>query len=116
MALLTTLTAKRSANGVSLAGVAAGAAGDTFINNGQEVLVVTNGSGAPITVTIETEAALDGLSVTDLTATVAAGATQLIGPFPTAIYNDTLAPGGSVSVSYSSETSVTVAVVKVLPA
>lgn len=116
MAALTVQPAARSANGVDLAGVAAAGGGDSFTNSGQEVFVVKNGGGAPITVTVVTPATVDGLAVTDLTASVAAGATRMIGPFPPGIYNDTGAAGGIVSVTYSGVTTVTVAVVKVAPA
>lgn len=115
MAALTVQTASRSANGQSLAGVAAAGGGDTFVNTGQEILVVKNGGGAGITVTITTPATVDGLAVADLTATIAAGETRSIGPFPPSIYNDTGVNGGNVSVGYSSVTSVTVAVLKVSP-
>ena len=115
MAVLSVLNAVRSSNGISLAGVAAGAGGDTFVNNGQEIVVVTNGSGASITLTVVTPVTVDGLAVTDLTATIAAGATRAIGPFPPGWYNDTGVAGGSVSLTYSAVTTVTVAVVKVVP-
>lgn len=115
MAALTTLVAKRSGNGVSLAGVSAAGSGDTFVNTGNEVVVVKNGGGSPITVTVPIVATVDGQAVTDLTATVAAGATQLIGPFPPGIYNDTKVAGGNAALEYSGVTSVTVAVVKVAP-
>lgn len=102
--------------GNDLAGVAAGAGGDTFINSGQEIFVVKNGSGAPITVTFVTPTTVDNLAVSDLAVTVAAGATRSVGPFPPAWYNDTAQPGGVVSVTYSSVTTVTVGVLKVTPA
>lgn len=115
MAVLTVLNSARAGNGVDLAGAAAAGGGDSFVNTGSEVFVIKNGSGAPITATFVTPATVDGLAVADLTATIAAGATRMVGPFPPGVYNDTGAPGGSVSVTYSAATSVTVAVVKVTP-
>lgn len=113
MAVLTVSSAKRATNGLDLAGVAAAGGGDTFVNTGQEVLVIKNGSGAPITLTVATPVTVDGLAVTDLTATIGAGETRMVGPFPPGIYNDTGVAGGSVSLTYSGVTTLTVAVVKV---
>lgn len=116
MAALTVATATRATNGLDLAGVAANAGGDSFVNTGQEVVVIKNGGGSPITLTIVTPVTVDGLAVADLTATIAAGATRMVGPFPPAWYNDTGLNGGNVSLTYSAVTSVTVAVTKVTPA
>lgn len=113
MALLTTLTSKRAANGNDLAGAAAAGGGDTFTNTGQEIAVIKNGSGAPITVTFVTPATLDGLAVTDLTVSVGAGETRAVGPFPPGVYNDA---NGLVSMTYSGVTTLTVAILKVTPA
>lgn len=110
MAVLTVQQATRSTNGIDLAGVAAAAGGDTFPNTGREVLIIKNGGGAPITLTVATPATVDGLAVADLTATIGAGATRMIGPFPPSVYS---ASDGSVALTYSAVTSVTVAAVKV---
>lgn len=112
MAALTVATSKRSTNGNDLAGVAASVGGDTFVNTGTELLVIKNGGGSGITLTVATPVTVDSLAVTDLTATIGAGETRMLGPFPPGIYNDTLAAGGIVSLSYSGVTSVTVAVIK----
>ena len=102
MAALTVLDAIRATNGTDLAGVAAAGGGDTFTNDGRTVLVIKNGGGAGITLTVVTTITIDGLAVTDLTATIGAGATRAVGPFPTAWYSET------VSLTYSGVTSVTV--------
>lgn len=111
MAALTVQPLTRASNGVDLAGAAASVGGDTFSTTGREMLVVKNGSGAPITVTIATPILVDNLAVADLTATIGAGATRALGPFPPSTYADNGQPGGSVAVSYSAVSSVTVAVV-----
>jgi hypothetical protein len=67
---------------------------------------VVNGSGAPITVTLDIKPTVDGGEVTDRAVTVAAGARRRIGPFPTSIYNDPAT--GRAKVTFSSVTSVTV--------
>jgi hypothetical protein len=107
MAVLSTVTAVRT--GVSVAGVAATAGGDTFTNTGAETLHVFNGDASPITVTLTTTATVDGLAVADRAVTVAAGARLAIGPFKRLEY------GATVSVAYSAVTSVTVAVLKTTP-
>lgn len=116
MAVLTVVSAKRSANGNDLVGVAAAAGGDSFVNSGQEVVVLKNASAGIITVTVPTPVTVDGLAVADLTAAIGVGETRLLGPFPPAWYNDTGLGGGSVNMTYSGVTTLTVNVVKVTPA
>jgi hypothetical protein len=81
--------------GVSYAEAAANADGNYFTNTGKEVLLVANGGGSPITVTVVTQE------------TVANGAKIAIGPFKRVHYNDASA---YVQVTYSAVTSVTVKV------
>lgn len=111
MALLTAVATRRSTNGRDLVGVAAAGGGDTFVNNGRELLHIKNASGAPITVTVVTPKTVDGQAVGDLAVVVPAGATHLVGPFPPDVYNDTGAVGGLVSLTYSGVTTLTVGVV-----
>lgn len=99
-------------NGVDLAGTAADVAGDTWANSGQEFVVIKNGSGAGITVTLNIRpTAIDGTlgTVTDPTVAIAAGATRIIGPFPPGLYNDAQ---GLAQVLYSAVTTVTMTVIK----
>jgi hypothetical protein len=103
MAILTVTTVSRA--GIDIAGAAADVAGDSFPNTGHEYLVVKNGSASPITVTLDIKQTVDGQTVTDPTVTIAAGASKIIGPFPTGIYNDT---NGRVGVTYSAVTTVNV--------
>lgn len=114
MAALTVQQSKRSGNGVDLAGVSAGGGGDTFATTGKELLVIKNGGGSPITLTVATPGtAGDGLAIADLTATIGAGESRLLGPFPPGLYAVDGQPGNNVALSYSGVTSVTVAVVRV---
>ncbi len=115
MATHNVLQSRRASNGQDLAGVAAAGGGDVFPNTGKEIVVIKNGGGSGITLTVETKATLDGLAVTDLTATIAAGETRAVGPFPPSIYSVGGAAGGNAALSYSGVTSVTVAVVAVNP-
>lgn len=98
-----------SSVGAVLAFSAAAALGDKFANTGKELLLVRNASGSSVTLTVVTPKTVDGnLAVADRTLAIAAGGTAAIGPFNSGVYNDT---DGFVGISYSLETSVTVAVV-----
>lgn len=112
MATLTPSTA--SLSGVVLPSTAAGVSGDKFAADGRNVLIVNNGSGSSINVTITSQAvAGPGLAKTDLVVAVANGVTKVIGPFPPGAFADS---NGQVNVAYSSATSVTVGVLTVVPA
>ena len=96
--------------GQTVTTAAAAAGGDQFVNTGHEILEVMNASASPITVTIHQQMPCDlgGVSPThDLVVSVAAGATDLIGPIDVGHYNDA---SGNVHVAYSAVTSVTVGV------
>lgn len=80
------------------------AASDTFINDGNTILLVENGSGGSITVTITTTKTIEGLAVADQAVTIADGTEKAIGPFPKDLYNNS---SGVVTVAYSGTTSVT---------
>lgn len=115
MAAITVQTVNKS--GVAANLVAASGGGDTFINDASELtlLMVRNGGGSSITVTIDVvptnvSTSFGSLSVSDTAVAVAAGATAVIGPFRQALYNN---GSGLVSVTYSGVTSVTVAALKI---
>lgn len=111
MALLTPVAIRRTSNGRDLVGAAAAGGGDTFINNGRELLHIKNASVSPITVTVVTPGTVDGGAIADLAIVVPAGATHMAGPFPPQNYNDTGAVGGLVSLTYSGVTTLTVGVI-----
>lgn len=83
--------------------------GDTFVNDGNTVIVVYNGSGAGITFNVVTTQTVEGdLAVADRTESVANGATDVFGPFNTGIY------GATVTLNtWSDTTSVTIYAMKV---
>ncbi|GAA2817465.1 hypothetical protein [Kribbella solani] len=82
------------------------------IDSGSVAVMVTNGSGASINVTAQTPAKSAGLDVAENIVAVAAGATQLIGPFPKGTYGQPSgADEGRVYIDYSAQASVTRAVV-----
>lgn len=101
MATLTPESPLRAANDVTLASAASG--GDEFVNDGKTLILALNSSGAPITITVVTQATVDGLAVTDLTLAVGAGDYGWFGPFPTGIYND---GDGKVQLTYSTHTDL----------
>lgn len=109
MATLAVANAART--GVDMAGAAVSAS-DKFPNTGKEVIVVTNGGGGSINVTLVTQKTVDGNAVADPVVAVAAGVTKAIGPFQRDLYNDV---DGNVNVNYSGTTSVTAKVVRVTP-
>ena len=112
MALLTVTSVGPNTTVASLAAVAVAAAGggDTIAHSGKEVIFVFNGGGAPITVTVTSQADNFGQTLTahDITRSVAAGAWAIIGPLEASKYKDPAT--GLLNLSYSGVTSVTVAV------
>lgn len=109
MAALTVEETSRRVGG-SLADMtlnAAAAGGDTVANDGRVCLVIANGSGSSVTVTITGGTdPISGLGYDDTAVAIAAGDTAFLGPFPVDQYTATLA------IAYSAATSVTVGVVR----
>lgn len=86
-------------------GAAAGAAGDDFVNTGNELVVIKNANAGAVAVTVETPGTVDGMAVPDKVVNVPAGQTFIIGPFPPQWYSSatnrvkvTCAPNASVTV------------------
>lgn len=107
----TKVTAVNFADGVVDVGFEAvdQANNNDFANTGKEVLLVNNGSGGDLNVTFPSVPASkytinDALTKTPL-GPIANGDIGFYGPFPTAIY------GNTVEVAYDTGTSVTAAVV-----
>ncbi|MGG5257460.1 hypothetical protein [Phycicoccus avicenniae] len=109
MALLSVQQA--SLDGKPITYGAAGAGGDTFpVPHGAVALRVKNGSGSAMTATLAFpgNTAYGVANPAKQSASIAAGAEVVIGPIPQAAVDTST---GVASVSYSSATSVTVAVV-----
>lgn len=110
MAVLTKVVPTLAGTATTPAAAAAG--GDSFTNpRGNSLLRVINGGGGSINVTIAAQVTArpaDGsfpaMTLANQVVAVAAGATRLIGPIPPA-FND---GNGSVQVTYSGVTTVTV--------
>lgn len=107
MATLTSI--KPTFAGVLLGAVAAAGGGDKFLNDGNVLLYVKNGSGVSINVTVVASGAPGGLTITNPVIAVAAGAEKIIGPFDPKYFNDA---SGFVNLTYSAATSVTVSVIQ----
>jgi hypothetical protein len=83
-----------------------------IVDTGDVRVWVHNGSGGSINVTVTATATVEGLAVGNLVVAVAAGTDALIGPIPkTAFGQKTGDHKGRAFVDYSSQTSVTRAVV-----
>ena len=71
--------------------------GFNFVNDGSTLLLVENGSGSAVTVTLDAQT-YGGLSLVDPTVSIAAGATKIIGPFKPSLFNDS---NGKVTATIS---------------
>lgn len=109
MANLSFQNAKITGGAVALAAASAG--GDTVAPNSRGAVLVQNGSGALVTVTVSVPGNTRyAQPEPDVAVAVAAGAFALIGPFP----QDLADPSdGLVHLTYSSATSVEVAAVSI---
>lgn len=111
---MATLLAPQAATivGTVVTYTAADATGNTFTPNTRGMLLVKNGSGSSMNVTVVipgTDAYQQARP--DVVVAVAAGAEKAIGPFPLDVGDP--AVGGLVTVTYSLATSVTVALMSV---
>lgn len=112
MATLTALTPVETGTTYTTASAAVG--GDVVANNGKTILQVTNGSGSSITVTVaavntDLSNPLQGsVTKSNSITSVGAGATKIIGPFPTGVFNNT---SGQIAITYSAVTSITIAAI-----
>lgn len=110
------LTVQKAAESGGMTLVAAAAGGDTFKNNGQTLLVVKNGGAGAVAVTVTAQntspdtRTYGAVTKANGGGSVAAGAVDVFGPFPSAAFNNST---GQVAVTYDQVTSVTVAAVSV---
>jgi hypothetical protein len=111
VAALTTQSLTRTGKILPDVLVAAGGSGDTFQPGDRTFLIVKNGSGGSITVTVTSERNCSEGVEHDTAATVPNGKTYFIGPFPPQRFADPVT--NVTSVAYSATTSVTVGVINV---
>lgn len=95
--------------GVVFALAAANVDGHRIPGGGNVLLVVNNGSGGSINVTVQTAATEDGLAVAEQIVAVGAGVQKVIGPFRPSTYDRAsgAADPGEVYVDFSAVTTVT---------
>lgn len=100
-------------NAVLYSGTAADAAnGMMFVNDGQSIAIVENGSGGDVTVGILAEADLAGRTV-DFDYTMSDGERFFFGPYRPIWWNQRTGDDlGKVYVDFDVDTSVTIQVVK----
>ena len=109
MARLTPAVVRPSQTGTLVTMGAPNVDGDAIPPNA--ILLVTNASGGSITLTVDTPGNVGGLAIDQYSATVAAGTTELVGPFRDRHFVQSEgATEGLVHVNYSSQASVTRAV------
>lgn len=107
--LITTQVLPADHSGLVLTSEAANIDGN-IIRGDRTLLIVWNGGGSPITVTVPTPGTISGLAIEDVVATVPAGAMRIIGTFAGALFRQTaLGQQSDVHVNYSAVTSVSVA-------
>jgi hypothetical protein len=97
--------------GLSATYASASAGGDKVAPGERVFLHVKNGAGSPVTVTLAANATPSGLTVTNPTVSVPASGDRFIGPLSKTDY--AAASDGLVGFTYSSNTSVTVAALRI---
>ncbi len=98
-------------DGAELTAAAAAGGGDEFENTDERTIFrAINGSGAPITVTIDAPSTCNHGFNHDIAGAVPAGETWDFGPFDKERFNDS---SSLVQVTYSGVTSLTVAAIRV---
>lgn len=100
-----------SPDGDAITPVAAAGGGDSVNIDAHGFLLVTNGGGSPVTVTMVVPGSEYGVARADIATSVPAGATRYFGP----LVADLADTDGLIDITYSGVTSVTVAHVR-LPA
>jgi hypothetical protein len=94
---------------LSALAAAATVGGDTFVSTGYELLYINNASVGDITLTIAIQYTVDTEAVASRTVVIKAGANYLLGVWAPGIYGDST---GTVYLTYSGVTTLTVAIVK----
>ena len=112
MALITTVNAITQ-SGLANASFTSASESDTFENNGRLFLACKNAGESSVTFTVATQitsfdsATYGPATKSNATVEVAAGRTGYLGPFESAAFNNA---DGLATITYSSTTSVSVAV------
>ena len=114
MATLTRINPAES--GTVATGAAAAGGGDVVDNtDGKTLLLIHNGDGSSVNVTITaqntsfTDGKLGAITKSTQVVAVAGGARKIIGPFPANVYNNA---SGQLAITYSAVTSLYIACIK----
>ena len=112
---MATLTIREPDKDGGLTLSAAAGAGDEFANDGRTLLVVRNGGGSSVTVSVTAQvtsaddSTYGKVAISDGGGAIAAGGVDVFGPFSTRAFNDS---NQRAQVTYSGVTSVEVAAVR----
>lgn len=104
-----------SEDGANVTFASASAGGDAAFNDGRTMLLINNGSGSSVTITVTAQTTsvekpdFGDLTKPNATCAVPAGETQPFGPFSPEAFNDS---NGDIAITYSATTSVTIAAIK----
>jgi hypothetical protein len=98
-----------SPSGVAISGTSAAEGGDQVPNNGKTLLVVFNGSGSSINVTITPTNTVAGFTIAPVVVAVAGTSTKYLGPYPATYFNNS---SGRLVITYSAVTQVTVSAIQ----
>lgn len=89
--------------------VAAASGGDSFANTGVEFVIIKNGSGGTLTVTLVIQSTVDSQVVTNKTLAIPTLTSCIVGGFPVSNYNDA---NGRMNFTYSGVTTLSIGVFK----
>ena len=95
--------------GLSPTYAAANADGEAFQNSGREIIHVKKSSAGGATLTIQTPQTIQGLAVAEKTITVPGSGEIFVKPLPPSTFNQN---DGKVYLDWSSETDITIAVIR----
>lgn len=112
---VTASVVSRAGLDLTTGGQAVNTTADIFANpSGNALAIINNGNAGNCVVTINfpASATVDGQSPTNKTVTVVNGHYEVIGPFPTSVYNDA---SGNVNLTYSVTSSVKIMVISMTP-
>ena len=115
MAVLTVATINEAGAVLTLSSAASGD-GDSWANTGNQQILVKNASGGSVTVTVTTQVTdfespqYGDATKTNTTLAIATDKIALVGPFPSAAYNDS---NGYCHITYSAVTNVEVGVFEI---
>jgi hypothetical protein len=111
----TEITKQQAGPGAELTFEAANVDGNSFLNDGNAIMVFKNDSvDTAVAVTLQTPATVDGLAVAEATFNVAFGEQWIAGSLPPSVYNRPQGgtDAGRVYVDYDGVADLTVAVIE----